>query len=324
MATYVRDLMTQDVTVVSPESTLREVAEVLTREGITGAPVVGAGGGLLGVVSASDLVDFMAVAPGAPTEAAENAGDAAWSRDYDTADDGADPWFLDPWADSGADVLEHWGRTQGPEWNVLEQHTASEAMTREVIATRPDATLREAAGLMLDNGVHRALVLDDGILCGVLTTMDLVRHLAAPEPVRASVVRPARSLATMRVRDLMRRDVVTIAADASIRELVRLLRTQRVSAVPVVEGRRAVGMVSSTDLLWLLDPESGDTIEHALDGRVVREIMTPDVFAIEPAATLLDLRQFFTRTAVRRALVVQADEIVGIVTVTDVLDLIDA
>lgn len=324
METHVRDLMTQDVTVVSPETTLREVAEVLTREGITGAPVVGAGGGLLGVVSASDLVDFMAVAPGAPMEQPERAGAAAWGGDHDTAGRaGTDPWFLDLAADSGADVLEHWSRTQGPEWNVLEQHTAAEAMTHDVIVTRPDATVREAARLLLDNGVHRALVLDDGVLCGVITTMDLVRHLAAPVPARASVARPTRSLATVRVRDLMHRDVVTVAKDASIRELVRLLRTQRVSALPVVEGRRAVGMVSSTDLLWLLDPEGGDTIEHAL-GRPVGEIMTPDVFTVEPSATMLELRQFFARTAVRRALVTQADEIVGIVTVTDVLDLIDA
>jgi CBS domain-containing protein len=68
MGSKVRDVMTPDPVMVSPEATLREVAETLSAKHISGVPVVAAGRGLVGVISASDLIDFIATEPGVPTE----------------------------------------------------------------------------------------------------------------------------------------------------------------------------------------------------------------------------------------------------------------
>jgi CBS-domain-containing membrane protein len=124
--------------------------------------------------------------------------------------------------------------------------------------------------------------------------------------------------------------VVTISADASIRDFVGLLREHGVSGVPVVdEVDTVVGTASVTDLLWLSDlivPDAADRDARLrareLDEGAVRDIMTPDVFGVEPTASLTDLGRFFTRTGLHRALVLDKGRLVGIVSVTDLVGLI--
>jgi CBS domain-containing protein len=184
MSTQVKDLMTRDLVSVSPQATLREVAEVLSVSRIGGAPVVDASARVIGVVSASDLIDFVAASPGVPTETFD---DVEWGEIVGPAEDSQDPeasaYFAELWSDAGADVLERFRATAGPEWNTLEEHTADEIMTRALLSVTPEATVEDAARTMLDNGVHRLLVLSDGFLEGVVTARDLLRVLAERSPV---------------------------------------------------------------------------------------------------------------------------------------------
>lgn len=126
----------------------------------------------------------------------------------------------------------------------------------------------------------------------------------------------------------MRRDVVTVSPSTTVRELVDLLRRHGISGAPVVDqARRVVGMVSETDLMWLADwfaerPESngtqGPAAEH-LDEKTVGEIMTADVFGVAPDASLAELAAFFARTGLRRAVVLDGDKLLGIVSAIDLL-----
>lgn len=132
------------------------------------------------------------------------------------------------------------------------------------------------------------------------------------------------------VSDIMRRDLVSILPDATVRDLIRSLRDHGIGGMPVVdESGNVLGTVSSTDLLWLATTELPDApgflAVDTLFGRTVREIMTPDVFGVSPDASLQELRRFFARTGVHRALVLDGGAIVGIVALSDVLDtLLDA
>ena len=62
-----RDIMTTDVLTVTPEPSVREALELLGMRHVSGAPVV-SGGTLLGVVTGTDLMNFVAALPGVPTE----------------------------------------------------------------------------------------------------------------------------------------------------------------------------------------------------------------------------------------------------------------
>ena len=131
---------------------------------------------------------------------------------------------------------------------------------------------------------------------------------------------------SVKVADLMHRDVVSVPPGMSVRELAQTLVRHGVTGVPVIDDGRAVGMVSSTDLLWLFDPAetgaSGRPRAADIDRLTVRDIMTPDVFGVPASAGLRELGQFFTRTSVHRALVLEDGAVIGIVSITDMLALL--
>lgn len=139
---------------------------------------------------------------------------------------------------------------------------------------------------------------------------------------RSIMSKPGSGLGT--VADLMRRDPISIQPDASVRDLIRTLRDHGIGGMPVVaDDGRVLGTVSSTDVLWLAAEEEsarGFMAADTLGSRTVREIMTPDVFGVAPDTSMADLRRFFARTGVHRAPVLEDGRIVGIVSLSDVLD----
>ena len=173
----VREVMTTDVLALAPESTLRDAVELLTSRRVTGAPVV-SGIAAVGTLSASDILAFEATLPGVPME--RDAGDALFEEPMNW-DDGMEPpasYFTELWEDAGADVAERFEAIDGPEWDVLAEHTVGEAMSQRVIALPPSAGVHQAAEYMNQAGVHRVLVVEEQRLVGIVTTMDIIRAVA--------------------------------------------------------------------------------------------------------------------------------------------------
>jgi CBS domain-containing protein len=150
---------------------LREVAEVLSAYHIGGLPVVVAGGRVGGVISASDLIDFVANSPGVPVAEGDDVewgeiGEASDEPDDNDAD--ASTYFADLWTDAGTDVLERFRVTDGPEWNPLEEHTAEEVMDPRAVQCFAGGERRgSSAHHACARGVHRLLVVSDRLLEGV-------------------------------------------------------------------------------------------------------------------------------------------------------------
>lgn len=175
----VKDLMTRDVLSVGPETTLREVASLLATEHISGVPVL-AGSSVLGVISATDILQFDADTPGSPTErqpAYSRAGESPEARAEEVEDglEASATYFTELWEDAGADVAERFQRLEGPEWSALDEHVASEIMSETVFSVTPETEVRDAARRMLEADVHRTLVVEDGRMVGVVTTLDILR-----------------------------------------------------------------------------------------------------------------------------------------------------
>ncbi len=149
-----RDIMTRDVVSVTPDMSLREAMALFTARNISGAPVV-EGGRLLGVLATSDLLALASAAPSVP------AADAPESWRADRNDSVREP-----------------GVSVGTDWSVLDVHTVAEAMTADVMSLPSSAGVDEAGALMRRAHVHRVLVVDDGELQGIVSTLDIVRAVA--------------------------------------------------------------------------------------------------------------------------------------------------
>ncbi len=176
--TRVRDVMTTEVVTVSPDQSLRDVIGLLDHRHIGGAPVV-SGRQVLGVITASDVLAWEAVTPGVP---AEQAAQLDWELESPPevveGEEAPGAYFSDWWADAGGDVAERFQVTRAPEWDLLGEHTVSEAMTTSLCTIGPDVELAEAARHMLQAGVHRLLVTENSTLLGIVTTSDIVRAVA--------------------------------------------------------------------------------------------------------------------------------------------------
>jgi CBS domain-containing protein len=178
----VRDIMSPDVLTLGPDVTVRDAIELLAGQHITGAPVV-AGRRVVGVISANDVLAFEAATPGVPTaqseqieEEEEEEGPAAEGWEQEAEPPGN--YYNELWADAGADVAERFAERAGPEWDVLAEHTVAEAMSRGVRSVHPDLSVSDAAAHMLDQRIHRAVVLEDGELVGIVTATDIMRAVA--------------------------------------------------------------------------------------------------------------------------------------------------
>ncbi len=171
------DIMSLDVHSATPETTLRELAEMFAEQHISGAPVV-SGETVVGVVSATDLLEFDAESRAVPAAREGEWGDWGEPEAWTEGDDAPAAFFADMWADAGAAVTTRIAESGSPEWNTLEERTVGDIMTRTVCALSSSTPVRQAAEYMLRAGVHRVLVMDDGKLVGVVTTTDIMKAVA--------------------------------------------------------------------------------------------------------------------------------------------------
>ncbi|HUB10382.1 MAG TPA: CBS domain-containing protein [Acetobacteraceae bacterium] len=215
----------------------------------------------------------------------------------------------------------------------------ADVMTRHVISVPPDATVEAAARLMLERGISGLMVVDArGELAGIVTEGDLlrrdeigtVRH--RPWWLRM-LVSPGRQASDFtrahgrRVRDVMTQDVVTVAADAPLEEVVETMERHRVKRVPVTENSRVIGVVSRADLLRALVVAERRDRPIATDDRSIRAAILDalDKQSWTPLTTLnvtvadrvVDLWGTITNEEERRAICVLAENTPGVQQVND-------
>ena len=114
-----RDIMHKRVLTVRPETTLSELIKQLSERGISGAPVVGPRGDLIGVVSQTDVVG-----------------------------------------------------------NQHPHATVASVMTPWTVSFEEDTDIKEVARQMLAKKIHRVVITHEGRMCGIITSMDLLRAFA--------------------------------------------------------------------------------------------------------------------------------------------------
>jgi CBS domain-containing protein len=113
-----------------------------------------------------------------------------------------------------------------------------DAMTGIPITLAPDRTLTDAARAMRDYAIGCVLVVVHEQLRGLVTDRDIV--------VRA--IADSRDPAKVTLSDICSLDVVVVGPDDDLDDAIKLMRTQAVRRLPVVEDGRAVGLVSSGDI----------------------------------------------------------------------------
>jgi predicted transcriptional regulator/rubredoxin len=110
----------------------------------------------------------------------------------------------------------------------------------------------------------------------------------------------------VKVGDLMSHEVLSIAPDAGVEELSRVLAEKDLSSVPVIEGDRLVGVVSETDII-------------GKNGATVGEIMTAQPLTATEEMSLSELATLLTEKRIKRVPVVRGENVVGMISQRDLV-----
>lgn len=132
----------------------------------------------------------------------------------------------------------------------VEQRTAGELMTRQLLTIERSETLRSAAALMNAHHVHCLLVPNGerGRCPGILTAKDIVQVLCEGA---------SHMLDTLLVADAMTETAFSLQSDFRIADCLRLMRMSGIRSAPVMEGAQLVGLLSFTDVLRALAESPG-------------------------------------------------------------------
>ena len=123
---------------------------------------------------------------------------------------------------------------------------------RELFSITPGAAVLDAIRMMAERHVGALLVLQGDELSGIVSERDYARK----------VILLGRSSADTPVRDIMSTPVLTVQPEATVEKCMQLMTEHRVRHLPVVEGRRVVGMVSIGDLVKAVIADQQQQIEQ--------------------------------------------------------------
>jgi len=154
----VEDVMTSDVITVSPATPIHEAARLMVEHRVSGLPVIGADGSLVGIISDGDLILRQ-----------RHRKETPWWHSFVT---------------DGEQIAREYQKAVGT--------TVGEVMTRPVVTISPVWDIEVAASILDSRRIRRLPVVLEGRLVGIVSRADLIKALAASS-MRASSSRPPAS-----------------------------------------------------------------------------------------------------------------------------------
>jgi CBS domain-containing protein len=325
----VRQIMETDPTTVTAETSVATVIDVLLTAAFRVLPVVDTQHHLLGVIGTRDLITagLLPVRRGV-LRTAEALGNST--------------------ADALIASVEE--AKQRPEY-------AEDIMNRQVRTIKPEQTVREAAQIMLETGLHSLPVVDaEGRLVGMLTRADLLQLVVTSplmssqassltQPLRQTGSLPSLPFQEQPVTDVLRTEISTVEEETPMDEVVDALLSSPLKRVLVIDhAGHLCGIISDVDVLTR---QQAPARQHWLDvlagwargkpgripttalqtpaghARVAREVMNSEVVSVETSATIQEAVETMLRTGRKVLPVLDHDgRVQGVVGRSDLLPIL--
>ena len=125
-------------------------------------------------------------------------------------------------------------------------------MTKNVVSVCVENSVFEAAELMSSKQVSCLVIMDGEMPIGIVTERDIVRRVVAKKmPLETKVL------------EIMSKSLITVDADASLKEAARLMSSNKIRRLPVLKQNKLVGIVVAADFVRNLGKKS--TSEEILE-----------------------------------------------------------
>lgn len=221
---------------------------------------------------------------------------------------------------------------------------AHQIMTRDVITVGPEASIVDAANLMLAKHVSGLPVVDtDGELIGVISEGDFIRRAElGTERKRGRWLRillgPGQSASDFvhehgrKVGEIMTQHPHTVKADATVGEIVKTMEKYHVKRLPVMQDGRMVGIVTRKNLLQAVanlardvpgPSAADDKIRAQVVAAIERNDWRPFGLSVLVREGVVHLSGVITEERSRKAAIVAAENTCGVKEVHDHLCWVD-
>ncbi|NVM53687.1 MAG: CBS domain-containing protein [Candidatus Helarchaeota archaeon] len=202
---------------------------------------------------------------------------------------------------------------------------AQNVMTHPLITVKPDVNLRNASILMLQKGIKKLTVVENGKLIGLVTTTDIERvfmpfdspfEIIKNESAVSVGLREEfqRDMEKKLVEEIMTKDVKTVDSSMKVNEIAKIMNATKIGSLIVTKNEKAIGIVTDLHIVRRIMNDGLDpctvTAEEAME----------NLITINPKDTLKNsVEKMITNTVKKLGVINSNDSLVGIITTTDFL-----
>ena len=191
----------------------------------------------------------------------------------------------------------------------------SSVMVKDVITVPQSMQLDEVARIMLDNGIGSVPVMDDDKMVGIVSKADFV--------TLASGI----AFDKITVKEVMTKDLIVVSPTERIVHARRQMIEGNVGRLPVVEDGEIVGMITSKDLMRAFI-EFRKSVPEKYQKSQIKDLLVEDIMSLNPTVvskdmSITEISDIIQETGYNGLPVVESNEVVGIITQTDILRLIE-
>ena len=227
--------------------------------------------------------------------------------------------------------ITHKLKGNGPAWRrrPIDKIAIRRVMNNGLITISPGEDVQQAVEMMLKNEISSLPVVDQDGLVGIITKTDLLK------------VYESKFSSKWKISDLMSSDVVTVNENHAITHVISLMEENNIGRIVVIRDSEPVGIITSENISFahVDNPETGVNVEKIYfvrpvegdgDGegkRNVRmvsmltagDIMTDDLVKLSPDTNAGEAATLMLETDVSGIPIVEDEELVGIITKTDII-----
>ena len=192
----------------------------------------------------------------------------------------------------------------------------SSVMVKDVFTVPETMQLDEVAKLMLENGIGSVPVMDcDGNMVGIVSKADFVTLAVGI------------AFDKITVKEIMTKDLTVVSPTERLVHARRLMMENHVGRLPVVDEEKLVGMLTSKDLMRAFI-DFRKNVPEKYQKSQIKEVLVEYIMSSNPTvtsrdATITEVAKIMIETGYNGLPVVEGNEVVGIITQTDILRLIE-
>ena len=126
-----------------------------------------------------------------------------------------------------------------------------DVMTKNPITVDSETLVLDAQKIMKENNIRRLPVVDKGSLVGIVTQHDLLQ--ASPSPATSLSIHELNYLlAKMKVKEVMKKNPMTLSPDTPFEEALRIGQDRRIGSFPVMDKGKLIGIITESDIVRFL------------------------------------------------------------------------